>query len=1081
MWTILLVLAGCEEGAMDTGFLDTAPAIGVSVPQALHDALADDAGIEPAGVNALVLLDTRSLESLDVGDLTVRPIRVGAYGQIGDDTVQRLRLQHVDTLIQYQQIPMLYVHVTDEAGLTALATDPAVVGVYEDVANEAFLDQSLPLIGQSTAYAAGRTGSGASVAVLDTGVDYTASAFGSCSAPGGSCKVAYAADFATDDHSRDDEGHGTNVSGIVLGVAPEAKIIGLDVFTGASASSSVIISAIDWVIANQATYNIQAINMSLGSGAYTSACSSDVFATPVSEARAAGILTAAASGNSAYTNAISTPACTPAAVSVGAVYDSAMGGVGWTACTDTTTAADKVTCFSNSASFLTMLAPGALINAAGYSMGGTSQASPHVAGAIAALRGAAPTESVDATVSRLTSTGVSVTDTRNGITKPRLNLAAAASDCVTSVASSTSSVGVSGGSGTLTITAASDCSWTAAASASWLTLGTSSGTGSASIAWTAAANTGGSRSASIAAGLRTATIAQESAIDETAPTGTVSINAGAAGTASASTTLTLSATDATAVSQMCISNTSSCSTWLSYTTSKAWTLASGTGTKTVYVWWKDSLGNTSASPVTDTIVYDTTAPSNGTATATGGSGTVAVAWSGFSDAGAGIASYKVVYSTSSTPSSCSSGTTAYSGSDAGFTHSGLTNGTTYYYRVCAVDAAGNTSTGASVSGRPAPEMDAPTGGSVVINGGSEWTNSSATTLTLSASDASGVSQMCISNSSTCSSWVTYATSKAWTITASAGTRTVYVWFKDAYGNTTSSAVTDTIGYDATAPSNGTPTGSASSGAVGLSWTGYSDAGSGIASYKVVYSTSSSPSSCSTGTTAYTGTSTSYTHSGLANGTTYYYRVCAVDTAGNTSTGSTVSARPAPEYDAPTGGSVSINAGAAWTNSASTTLTLSATDASGLSQVCISNSSSCSSWVTWATSQAWTITASAGTRTVYVWFKDLYGNTTTASVTDTIGYDATAPSNGSLSATAGTGQVALSWSGFSDGGSGLTGYKVVAGSSNPSSCSSGTTIYTGTATTYTDSGLSSGKRYYRVCGLDLAGNTGTGATANATVP
>lgn len=93
--------------------------------------------------------------------------------------------------------------------------------------------------------------------------------------------------------------------------------------------------------------------------------------------------------------------------------------------------------------------------------------------------------------------------------------------------------------------------------------------------------------------------------DSTAPTGTISINGGAATTTSQNVTLTLSATDdidPAGSLQMMVSNAADFSgaSWEAYNTSKAWTLSSGTGTKTVYVRYKDSSGNTS-SGYSDTI------------------------------------------------------------------------------------------------------------------------------------------------------------------------------------------------------------------------------------------------------------------------------------------------------------------------------------------------------------------------------------------------------------------------------------------------------------------------------------------------
>lgn len=90
---------------------------------------------------------------------------------------------------------------------------------------------------------------------------------------------------------------------------------------------------------------------------------------------------------------------------------------------------------------------------------------------------------------------------------------------------------------------------------------------------------------------------------------------------------------------------------------------------------------------------------------------------------------------------------------------------------------------------------------------------------------------------------------------------------------------------------------------------------------------------------------------------------------------------------PTGTSVSINAGVAETNTTSVTLTLGATDAY---QMLVSNTSDLTgaSWEAYATSKAWVLTAGEGTKTVYVKFRDLAGNISSA-VSDTITFSLTA--------------------------------------------------------------------------------------------
>ena len=215
---------------------------------------------------------------------------------------------------------------------------------------------------------------------------------------------------------------------------------------------------------------------------------------------------------------------------------------------------------------------------------------------------------------------------------------------------------------------------------------------------------------------------------------------------------------------------------------------------------------TNAGQVTMSIVtLDTTLPTDGTLSATGSNQQVSLSWSGFSDLG-GIDYYKLVYSTSSTPSSsCSSGTQIYLGSGTSYTHTGLTNGTTYYYRVCVTDNAGNISSGVIASGTPQSiisDTTAPSSPSVSINSGATSTTSTSVTLTLSASDNIGVTGYYASETSTtpsasASGWTSvtsttsYSASVSFTLSSGSGTKTVYVWFKDAAGNV-SARVNDSI-------------------------------------------------------------------------------------------------------------------------------------------------------------------------------------------------------------------------------------------------------------------------------------------------
>ncbi|MBD3276044.1 MAG: hypothetical protein GF372_12080 [Candidatus Marinimicrobia bacterium] len=98
----------------------------------------------------------------------------------------------------------------------------------------------------------------------------------------------------------------------------------------------------------------------------------------------------------------------------------------------------------------------------------------------------------------------------------------------------------------------------------------------------------------------------------------------------------------------------------------------------------------------------------------------------------------------------------------------------------------------------------------------------------------------------------------------------------------------------------------------------------------------------------------------------------------------------PDKQPPTG-TVWINSDAAYTNSTSVTLTLSATDDSGtISQIRFSNdNNNWSSWQPYEITKNWTLSDGNGTRYVYVQFSDVIGNIS-ASYSDSIILDATKP-------------------------------------------------------------------------------------------
>ena len=143
------------------------------------------------------------------------------------------------------------------------------------------------------------SGDGARVAVLDTGID--------AGHPAIACNFEKGRNFTEDENGEvdpknyiDGEGHGTHVSGSILGtynqktgftgVAPLAKLLMGRVCGTGGCSSIAIIEGIDWAIKQ----HVDVISMSLG-GPVGSQAEQDA----VTRAEKAGIVVVAASGNSA--------------------------------------------------------------------------------------------------------------------------------------------------------------------------------------------------------------------------------------------------------------------------------------------------------------------------------------------------------------------------------------------------------------------------------------------------------------------------------------------------------------------------------------------------------------------------------------------------------------------------------------------------------------------------------------------------------------------------------------------------------------------------------------------------------------
>ena len=368
----------------------------------------------------------------------------------------------------YISLPYLALAVSPEA-LEILRALPEVLDIQQDVPmrlpdpiddtnqepkgglavasspDQPMLNNTVNVIGANNAWTMGYTGSGWYVAVLDTGIRKTHQFFtgktvveacyalgedgagpagdcpnGNTSMIGAGAAVHYASTYSGYDHGTHVSGIATGNYGSLHGVARSANIIAVKVFSRFSTSycgstpcvmswNSDCTAGLDYVYSIRGSYSIAAVNMSLGGGAYSSACDSDVRKTVIDNLRNAGIATAIATGNDGYCGSVGAPACISSSIAVGASTD-----------------ADLESSFNNwHATMQKVFAPGSSVysstgssDSSYGSWDGTSMATPHVAGACALLKQAKPTGTVTAILSALRTTGQGITSVCDAYTVP---------------------------------------------------------------------------------------------------------------------------------------------------------------------------------------------------------------------------------------------------------------------------------------------------------------------------------------------------------------------------------------------------------------------------------------------------------------------------------------------------------------------------------------------------------------------------------------------------------------------------------------------------------------------------------------
>jgi len=283
-------------------------------------------------------------------------------------------------------------------------------------------------------------------------------------------------------------------------------------------------------------------------------------------------------------------------------------------------------------------------------------------------------------------------------------------------------------------------------------------------------------------------------------------------------------------------------------------------------------------------------PSETVARAVAGVNEVQLSWDPVSDDSGSSVVYRVFGNAGAAPRSCLFGQPVYEGTDTSFVHTNLASGVTYRYRICAMDESGNVTDGVFAQAMPLEfPMIGPRGALATTTGQRAFRNS-AVDLVVSASDVSGISQMCFSEGDTCTEFRPFDGFFIFGLSRGNGPKKINAWFKDNLGNVSDVPTTLKVIVDRNPPVGGEVQGKLRTGQAIFRWNNFLENETSVTRYRVVMGNQAIPSSCTSpgSTVIYEGSATSFTYEESKYRSKYFVRVCAIDEVGNISSGATIS-------------------------------------------------------------------------------------------------------------------------------------------------------------------------------------------------